>query len=454
MIAKLRNYLEILVWGDHLEKRGTPGHFAATVLRYIYGLVRDIVYGQLTLRSMSLVYTTLLSVVPLIAFSFSILKGLGKHKELEPWLFDILAPLGAQGKEITEQVINLVDNVKGGVLGGVSLAFFIYTAISMVQKVEESFNYVWYVSKPRSFARRFSEYFFVLLIGPIVMVVALGMLASIKSNAIVQLILTNESLGPIFVRISAFTPYLLITGVFTFLYMYMPNTKVKLKSALVGGLAGGILWASAGAFFATFILYASRTQLIYSGFAAAITTLIWLYLSWLILLVGAQLAFYHQQPAFLRIGRREPRLSNSMRERLALNVMYLVGKAFRHPGENTNINEISRQLEIPSIALAPVTNSLEHAGLLITTENEELLPGCDMSVIGINDILAVVRTQGETGSYRDPAWTPGIDALGAELDDALERVADEKTLADLLDTAEDAEVTRPGQPPPGPRENP
>jgi len=436
MIATLLSFLENLVWGDLLEKRGPLGRLAATILRYIYGLGRDIVFGQLTLRSMSLVYTTLLSVVPLIAFSFSILKGLGKHKELEPLLFDFLAPLGAQGEEITQQVISLVDNVKGGVLGGVSLAFFVYTAISMVQKVEESFNYVWYVSKPRSFARRFSEYFFVLLIGPIVMVIALGMLTSIRSNAVVQMILTNESLGPIFVVASQLTPFLLITGVFTFLYMYMPNTKVKFISALVGGLAGGFLWASAGAFFATFILYASRTQLIYSGFAVAITTLIWLYLSWLILLVGAQLAFYYQQPAFLRIGRREPRLSNSMRERLALNVMYLVGKAFRNPSESTNVHEISRQLKMPSISLAPVTNSLETAGLLITAENEELLPGREMSRIPLNDILAVVRTQGETGSYRDPAWTAEIDALGAEIDGALAKVSAERTLSDLLDGAE------------------
>ena len=419
MILNLPNILEKLVWGDHLEKSGPLGRFTAVILRYIYGLGRDIVFGQLTLRAMSLVYTTLLSVVPLIAFSFSVLKGLGKHKELEPLLYDFLTPLGPQGREITEQVINLVDNVKGGLLGGVSLAFFIYTAISMVQKVEESFNYVWYVSKPRSFARRFSEYFFVLLIGPILMVTALGMLTSIKSNAFVQMILTYESLGPIFVVASKFTPYLLITGVFTFLYMYMPNTKVKFKSALVGGLAGGFLWASAGAFFATFILYASRTQLIYSGFAVAITTLIWLYLSWLILLIGAQLAFYFQQPAFLRIGRREPRLSNSMRERLALNVMYLVGKAFRNPDATTSIREISQQLSMPSIALAPVTNALESAALLITTENEELLPGREMARIPLNDILAVVRTQGETGSYRDPAWTAEIDALGAEMDSAL-----------------------------------
>lgn len=437
MIANLLNILEILVWGDLLEKRGPLGRFAAVVLRYIYGLGRDIMFGQLTLRSMSLVYTTLLSVVPLIAFSFSVLKGLGKHKELEPLLYDLAAPLGPQGREITDQVIALVDNVKGSVLGGISLAFFIYTAISMVQKVEESFNYVWYVSKPRSFARRFSEYFFVLLIGPVVMVIALGMLASIRSNAVVQLILSNESLGPLFVLISKFTPYLLITGVFTFLYMYMPNTKVKLKSALVGGLAGGFLWASAGAFFATFILYASRTQLIYSGFAVAITTLIWLYLSWLILLVGAQLAFYYQQPAFLRIGRREPRLSNSMRERLALNVMYLVGKAFRNPNENTTINDVSRQLKIPSMALAPVTIALEDNGLLITTENEALLPGREMSRIPLNDIVAVVRTQGETGSYRDPAWSAEVDALGADMDRALTNIAAGKSLADLLDGSEE-----------------
>ena len=436
MNLNLPNIFEKLVWGDHLEKTGPLGRFAAVVLRYIYGLGRDIVFGQLTLRAMSLVYTTLLSVVPLIAFSFSVLKGLGKHKELEPLLYDFLAPLGPQGEQITQQVIALVDNVKGSVLGGVSLAFFIYTAISMVQKVEESFNYVWYVSKPRSFARRFSEYFFVLLIGPILMVTALGMITSIRSNAVVQMILANESLGRVFVVGSQLTPYLLITGVFTFLYMYMPNTKVKFKAALVGGLAGGFLWASAGAFFATFILYASRTQLIYSGFAVAITTLIWLYLSWLILLIGAQLAFYFQQPAFLRIGRREPRLSNSMRERLALNVMYLVGKAFRDPDATTSIGEISQQLSMPSIALTPVTNALESAALLITTENEELLPGREMARIPLNDILAVVRTQGETGSYRNPAWTAEIDALGDEMDGALAGVSADKTLSDLLDGAE------------------
>jgi membrane protein len=151
MIPTLRIRLDKLIWSNTLEERfGILGRVVSVVLRYVFALVRDIVQGQLTLRSMSLVYTTLLSVVPLIAFSFSVLKGLGIHNELEPLLFKLLEPLGEQGAQITQQIIDLVDNVKGGVLGGVSLAFFIYTAVSMVQKVEESFNYVWYVAKRRN----------------------------------------------------------------------------------------------------------------------------------------------------------------------------------------------------------------------------------------------------------------------------------------------------------------
>ncbi|NIA27387.1 MAG: hypothetical protein GWP02_04965 [Desulfobulbaceae bacterium] len=218
-MPKLRNRLDRLIWSDMLEKRfGVVGRVVSVVLRYVFALLRDMFQGQLMLRSMSLVYTTLLSIVPLIAFSFSVLKGFGIHNELEPLLFKLLEPLGDQGAEITQQVISLVDNVKGGVLGGVSLAFFIYTAVSMVQKVEESFNYVWYVAKRRNFARRFTEYMVVMLIGPVVIVVALGLIASLRSNTIVQFFLTSELFGPVFLATSKLTPYLLVTGVFTFIF--------------------------------------------------------------------------------------------------------------------------------------------------------------------------------------------------------------------------------------------
>ena len=388
------------------------------------------------MRAMSLVYTTLLSVVPLLAFSFAILKGFGVFNQLEPYLHDLLSPLGEQGERITTQILDLVDNVRGSVLGGVGLAFFLYTAISTVKKVEESFNYVWYVSKPRSFSKRFTEYLVVLLVGPLAMVTAIGMLTSIQSNSVVQYLLNNEALGPLFVLAGQLVPYVLISAVFTFLYIFVPNTEVKFKSALVGGFAGGCIWAAMAAVFTTFIMYATRTQQIYAGFAVAITTLIWLYLNWLVLLIGSQLAFYHQRPAFLRIGRREPRLSNSMRERVALNIMFFAGQAFRDPERSVTTQEIGQHLRIPIIALAPIISSLESAGLLMSTENEELIPGMEMSRIKLGEILDVVRVVGETGSYRDPHWSLAVEELGNELDGALANALDDRSLADMLDQFE------------------
>ncbi len=435
MLSTINASIDKLVWGSYLRDAGRAGRLLATLLQYVYGILRDVVYGQLTLRAMSLVYTTLLSIVPLIAFSFSLLKGFGVQEQLEPLLFDFLAPLGERGEEIQEKIMEIVDNVNEGLLGGIALAFFIYTAISMVQKVEESLNYVWYVSKPRSFARRFTEYTIILLIGPLAVVIALGILTSIQNEDLVQSLLSSSALGPVAFAFGKITPFLLITLVFTFLYKYMPNTRVRFLPALVGGLTGSFLWVAMGAFFTSFLVESetSRAVVVYRGFAVAVLLLIWLYLNWLVLLIGAQVAFYAQKPAYLRIGRREPRLSNGIRERLALNIMFLVGKAFREPAVSVSVEDLSSRLKLPSLALAPVLRRLERAGLLMATEDETLIPGRDPSLITLRDIVNVVRRGGETGSDRDPSWSAEIDELAGRIDLAVADALGERSLSELLD---------------------
>ena len=443
MITGAWKKFDELVWGSGLYRYGLLGRILVGILRNLYAVTRDIISGQLTLRSMSLVYTTLLSVVPLLAFSFSVLKGLGVHKDLEVRLYALLEPLGDKGVEITDQLMRLVNNVNGSVLGGIGLAFFIYTAISMVQKIEEAFNYVWYVSEPRSFARRFTEYMLVLLIGPVLIMVALGAIASLQNEAVVQWLAQSTVFGPVFTATSQLTPFLIVTAVFSFLYYYMPNTNVRAVPAIVGGLSGGFMWATVGMIFAAFVSNSARTQAIYASFAIAITTLIWLYLNWLILLIGSQIAFYYQNPAYLRIGRRDPRLSNSMRERLALNIMLAVGRAFRDPNTSINLQTLSEKLRIPTITIAPIVQSLEKSGLLTATEKEDLVPGREVSHIGLSDILAVVRTEGETGSYEDPRWSKAVDSLGAAIDTAVDESLAGKTLSQLLDeTYPDDQETR------------
>ena len=437
MIVAIKNWIEALVWGDMLRGYGLVGRIVTGILRNAYAVLRDIFSGQLTLRAMSLVYTTLLSIVPLVAVSFSALKAFGVHKDVEPHLYGLLEPLGPKGAEITDYVMNLVSNVNSNVLGGIGFIFFIYTAISMVQKIEDSFNYVWYVSKPRSFATRLVEYSTVLIVGAIAVGLSVKALAEFSKEKLVVSIQESTAFAPVFTITDRLTPYLITIGIFTFLYKFMPNTRVKFRSALVGGVAGGFLWVTTSKIFATFIATSTNRQAIYASFAVAISTLILLYLNWLILLIGSQIAFYFQNPAYLRIGRREPRLSNAMRERVALNIMFLVGREFRNPVLSVNLSSLSRTLRIPSITLAPIAAGLEANGLITSNENEALLPGREMSRITLQDILAVVRRDGETGSHRDPKWNSAIESLGRKLDDAIANTLSDKTLSDILDESED-----------------
>jgi len=428
--------LNEFVWGDMLARHGWPGRVLSTTLRYLYAVLRDFFSGQLTMRAMSLVYTTLLSIVPLLAFSFSVAKGFGIHEQIQDQMYLFLEPLGDRGAEITDKVMALVYNVDGRVLGGVSLAFFMWTAVSMVQKVEESLNYVWYVSEPRSFARRFTEYMAVLMIGPLAIFIAIGMITAVQNQSIVQYLLQNQIVGPLFVATGKLTPYFIVAGVFAFLYWFMPNTRVRVLPALLGGLAGGFIWASMVIIFTTFIATASARQAVYASFAIAIVTLIWLYLNWLTLLIGAQLAFYIQHPEYLRIGRQEPRLSNAMRERLALNIMLLVGRAFRDPQQSLSIQALSDALQIPSLTFEPILCDLEDSGLLTTNEKDELLPGRETALITLREILNVVRNQGGTGSWREPHWEKHVDEVGKRLDEATLSTVGELTLVDLVNEAE------------------
>jgi len=233
-------------------------------------------------------------------------------------------------------------------------------------------------------------------------------------------------------------PYLITIGIFTFLYKFMPNTLVKLRSAIVGGVAGGFLWTTTGTIFTSFIAGSANRQAIYASLAVAISALIWIYLNWIILLIGSQIAFYYQNPAYLRIGRREPRLSNEMRERVALNIMFLVGKEFRSPELGVDLHSISRVLRIPSITLAPIALGLETKGLLTTNEKEQLLPGKEMSRIRLQDILSVVREDGETGSHEQPRWDDAINAIGNTLEAAVDKTLGDETLSALLDKADKA----------------
>jgi membrane protein len=401
--------------------------------RFAYALARDFLHGDLTLRAMSLVYTTMLATVPLLAFAFAVLKRLGVHRDLEPLLHGFLAPLGTRADELTGQIIGFVDNVSGSLLGAIGIALLLFSLLTMAQKVESSFNFVWRVDHPRSLARRFSEYLAFLLVGPVLMSVALGFTATLASTTAMTRLREIGFVGTLVDALSWGTPYLVVIASFTFLYIFVPNTRVRVLPALIGGVFAGVLWAGGGSLLTSFIVSMSRYEAIYAGFAIVIVAMYWLYLSWLILLLGAQLAFYVQHPEYLPLGQRAPSASSSTRERLALSTMLAVGRDFEKPGHGWRIESLGASLRVPRHQLEPVVTALMAAELLTRTRENRLIPARDLGSIDVAEILAAVRSAERDSHHEfDDEWNSTVASVADELEHAIRDTLGSRTLADLV----------------------
>jgi membrane protein len=420
-----RRRLERLLFDRHAPPPLKQAEWLLGFLRYPYALVRDLLTGDLNLRAMGLVYTTLLSLVPLVAFAFAVLKGLGAHRDLEPLLFEFLRPIGERAGELTAQMMSFVERLRGGVLGSLGLAFLLYTVVTTVQKLEGAFNFAWHVERPRSVMRRISEYVSLMVIGPVFVVVALGLLGAVGSDGAMRWLTAHEPLGAIFRLLGAAGTYLFVTGAFTFLYVFIPNTRVRLLPALAGGVTAGVLWGMSGAIFTKIVAASTNMVAIYAGFAIFVATLIWIYLSWLILLIGAQLSFYVQNPRYLRAGQAPVRLTSRLRERLALTVMLLIARNFVSGTRPWRLRGLAEQLEVPGSALATVVEALEHAGLVTTTDEEEVLPARDLESIGIHDILTAVRDERQYETWL--LWRARTEPEADSVADGVEAVIRERT---------------------------
>jgi membrane protein len=430
------------LWVERLEHglyqtsraMGAPWGPALRLLRFPVAVIRDWMSGEINVRAMSLAYTTLLSLVPLMVFSFSILKGFGARTDLQLILDEFFRPMGNVAPQLTAKIMQFVNNMRGGVVGSIGLAFLIYTVITTIQKVEASFNFLWRVARPRSLARRFTEYLSVMILGPILLGFALGLMAEAQRSpaahwldAFVPMAWTLSILGK-------FAPYAIVTMVFTFMYWFIPNTRVNFPAALTGGVTAGFIWALVGKVFTAFLLFSSQLMAVYTGFAIVLTTLIWVYLSWLILLIGAQLAFYVQNPQYLQHGQEVIELNGHAQEQVALSVMYLIGRDFSTGNAHWTEDGLAAELDIPGTALAPVLACLERASLIVATEREDFVPSRDLGSIQLITVLEAVRTLhiGRSVSVNEEA---PVGAVLEEIHAAMRERLGQRSLRDLIAAA-------------------
>lgn len=435
------NFFDRWLFGSFSESPGTLP-LVLRILRYPYSVLRDLSQGQVTMRAMGLVYATFLSIVPLLAFSFAILKGFGAHRELEPIIFEFFRPVGDAAGTITARIMQFADSVSGGLVGSVGFALLLWTLIGTIKKVEDSFNFVWHVEQPRSFARRIAEYVGLLIVGPLLLVGFLGLTHKAMESEGYRLLAGLPLLDRVFVWGLQVGPYVMVTAMFTLLYMFIPNTRVRFVPAVIGGVTAGVLWAAVGKLFTAFVVYTTRLTIVYAGFAIVVATLLWTYFGWLILLVGSQISFYVQHPAYLRIGLGELKLSSVEIEKLALRVMYLVGRAHATGRTSWTVASLATELGMPGIAIAQIVTAMEKANLLLAADDERLLPARDIGHIRLEAILDVARNQ-RGGHVRERRVSlPPVDELAACIDASWRACCGDRTLRDLVESPGAVETPR------------
>jgi len=400
------------LWSARASTR--TGRWGLQTLRAVDALAHVLAEGRLSLWAMSLVYTTLLSLTPFLALGFSLLKALGVHNSLEPVLVEALRGLGpAQARQVADKLVSFVAKVEVGVLGSLGVALLIYSAVSLIQKVEGAFNEVWRVENPRGIASRLTEYLAVLMVGPVIVFSALGLTASAVNGEWAQWLSRFEPFGFLLYSFSALLPYVLIVAAFTFLYAFVPQVRVRWRAALSGGLVAGFLWQTLSYAFAGFVEGATDYNAIYSGFAIVLFVLIWFYVGWLILLAGCQIAYFVQHPERMNPLRPPSLPLGRAREEAGLNLMAEVGLRFLRGAPTANRELLGQQLGLTESGLQSLALPLIAAGYLAES-GAALIPARDPASYTLADLWLALRGTGATAEGAAPAalaqWLDAAEA--------------------------------------------
>jgi len=265
---------------------------------------------------------------------------------------------------------------------------------------------------------------------------ALGITAAVMGTDIVQRLVAFEPIGVLIKIASALLPYVLVCGAFTFIYIFIPNTKVHFMPAFVGGLVAGVLWETSGWLFAAFVASSSNYTAIYSGFAVVIIFMIWLYLSWLIMLMGAQIAYYYQHPTLLRSRQGEGPPSNEARERLAIMLMLLIGYNYYYNRGLWTLERLAQEFAVAPLALQTMLGTLERRGFIAQSADDPpaYYPARDIETIRLRELLEAVRhaDDRESDGFGDRPEQQLVDEVMQRISGSIADALADQTVKDLV----------------------
>jgi membrane protein len=438
-ISKFFNFIKVDIWRIRLADLPFGKSFLIKQLRIIILAIRGYDEDKCFFRASSLTFYTLLSIVPVAAMFFGIAKGFGFEKILEKRIYENFP--GQQ--EVLSQVLNfsnsLLQETRGGLIAGIGLAVLFWSVLKVLNHIERSFNDIWEIKVGRSWGRKFGDYLSIMLLSPIFIIMSgsLTVFITTQVEQITQRIALLGMFSPAISFLLKFIPYALIWALFTFLYIVMPNTKVNFKAGLLGGVVAGTIYQIAQWVYISFQVGAARYNAIYGSFAALPLFLMWVQISWWIVLFGAELSFanqnvdtYEYEPDCLKISPAYKRL-------LTLQIAHLLVKNFWNGKKPLTYSQISNHLNMPVRLVHDIIFDLVESGLVSETKTKSdkefaYQPARDISTLTIKTILEALD---QNGTDDIPvAKTEDYRALSEALknfSDAMENSPANKLLKDI-----------------------
>jgi membrane protein len=370
LIEFIKKFFLKSIWKPKLHKLPKWQAIPLKYLRVIVVSIKGFIEDKCVINASALTYFTLLSIVPVLAMVFAIAKGFGFQKKLQAQLLSEFGQQEAALSQIFKFANTLLDKTKGGVIAGVGVIVLFYSVMKLLSNVEDAFNDIWEIKKARSIFRKFSDYTSIMILSPLLIILSGSMTVIFKSsvNEVVNNLDSLSFLSPAkelgFKAISV----LLIWLVFTFIYMIVPNTRVKFKSAFIAGIITGTIFQLVQWAYVSLQIGVGSYNAIYGSFAALPLFLFWLQISWYIILIGAEISFSHQNIEHMEYEHESQLISSRLRKSLAILIAKCTTQYYIDKHQPISAQHIAMQLEIPIRIVRNILNDFVTCAICIETK--------------------------------------------------------------------------------------
>jgi membrane protein len=422
-ISTAIDFIAVDIWRLRLEDLPFGRSFAVKQLRVILLTLRGFDEDRCFARASSLTFNTLLSIVPVVAILFAVAKGFGFETMLKKELIEKL-PGEAQQEvllKVYEYAESLLEVTKSGVIAGIGVVILFWSVINVLSQIEGSLNDIWEIKESRSWGRKFSDYLAIMLLSPLFILLSSSVTVYIQTQ-ITELTNQFELLGfisPLIFFSFKLIPYVLIWILFTIIYVLMPNTKVTIKAGLLAGIVAGTIFQIVQWGYISFQVGTARYNAIYGSFAALPLFLMWVQISWWVVLFGAELSFANQNVDTYEYEPDSNKVSPAFKMVLTLHIAHLLITNFAKGAKPLTDTDISHQLRTPIRLVHAILYDLVRSRVISQTrtsdsQNFGYQPARDINTLTIKFIVDAIELNGANNI--PVARTEEFEALSAALE--------------------------------------